>query len=50
MQDQNNELMRQITILKQSNEALLAGLTDIESLRQENYTLALQNRQLTDML
>lgn len=34
MQDQNNELVRQIAILKQSNEALLAGLTEVESIRQ----------------
>ena len=50
MQDQNNELVRQISLLKQSNEGLLSSLTEVEALKQENCTLSLHNKQLTDML
>ena len=28
----------------------MIGLTDVENIKQENYTLNLQNRQLNDML
>ena len=50
LQDQNNELVRQISLLKQSNDGLLNGLGEVEALKQENCTLSLHNKQLTDML